>query len=52
MRGPLTAKAIDEPLKLCHKIGPTAIAGGTSARSQFETAYDACMRNRGYKLLK
>ena len=29
-----------------------AIAGGTSAQSQFETAYDACMRNRGYKLLK
>ncbi len=29
-----------------------AIAGGTSAQAQFETAYDACMRNRGYKLLK
>lgn len=29
-----------------------AARGSTSARSQFETAYDACMRNRGYKLLK
>lgn len=29
-----------------------AAAGGTSAQSQFETAYDACMRNRGHKLLK
>jgi hypothetical protein len=35
-------------------VGATggAIHGGTSAQSQFETAYDACMRNRGYKLLK
>jgi hypothetical protein len=35
-------------------VGATggAIVGGTSARSQFETIYDACMRNRGYKLLK
>ena len=29
-----------------------ATAGGSSAQSQFENAYDACMRNRGYKLLK
>jgi hypothetical protein len=35
-------------------VGATggAISGATSARAQFETAYDACMRNRGYKLLK
>lgn len=29
-----------------------AILGGTSAQAQYEAAYDACMRNRGYKLLK
>ncbi|MFQ5801341.1 MAG: glycine zipper family protein [Candidatus Methylomirabilales bacterium] len=29
-----------------------AIFGGTAAQSQYEAAYDACMRNRGYKLLK
>ena len=35
-------------------IGATggAILGGTSAQAQYEAAYDACMRNRGYKLLK
>ncbi|MFQ5848036.1 MAG: hypothetical protein ACE5IQ_10275 [Candidatus Methylomirabilales bacterium] len=29
-----------------------AIFGGTSAQAKYENAYDACMRNRGYKLLK
>ena len=29
-----------------------AIYGGTAAQSQYEAAYDACMRNRGHKLLK
>jgi hypothetical protein len=35
-------------------VGATggAIHGGTSAQAKFEAAYDACMRNRGYKLLK
>ncbi|MFQ5803295.1 MAG: hypothetical protein ACE5JQ_10410 [Candidatus Methylomirabilales bacterium] len=29
-----------------------AAVGGTSAKSKYEKTYDACMRNRGYKLLK